>query len=272
MASNTNPFDLLGNDVEDSSVQVPPKPPKELVKKSTSSKKKDVPPPSADITRANRNRPMPTGNEAAIRDRTRQKNMHRDPPVDTRPKHPKAKGADRVSRSSRSETHKKEIQGWGEGVNREAEAEIQGEQDAQAEEGEESEEAKQDTPPKMSLQDYLNSVSSNDLNKKPEAKKAAPLEDAQLMVKQDEVLKEPTKVKNVKAKQLKTKEFLDFDAKFTNSSKPSRGNGRGGFRGGRGGSSRGGRGGRGGGPSKVKETNPVQKNADIDPKDLPSLS
>ncbi|CAR28891.1 ZYRO0F14344p [Zygosaccharomyces rouxii] len=273
MASTTNPFDLLGNDVEDTNVQ-PPKPPKELVKKNTSSKKQDVPPPSADPSRANKNRPKPTGNEAAIRDRTREKNKRRDVPADTKPKHPKSKSGDRHSRTARTDSHKKDVQGWGEGANREAEAEVQGEQDAQDEEADESEESKQNTPPKMSLQDYLTAASGSGLNKKPEAKKAAPIEDAQLMVKQDEVLVEPTKVKNVKGKQLKTKEFLDFDAKFVDTSKPSRGGGRGGFtgRGNRQGGNRGGRGGNRGGQRKVKDNNPVQKNAEIDPKNLPTLS
>lgn len=272
MASTTNPFDLLGNDVEDTNVQ-PPKPPKEIVKKNTSSKKQDVPPPSADPSRANKNRPKPTGNEAAIRDRTREKNKRRDVPADTKPKHPKSKAGDRHSRADRNDTHKKDVQGWGEGANREAEAEMKGEQDAQNDEAEDSEEAKQDTPPKMSLQDYLNAAANNDLNKKPEVKKAAPIEDAELMVKQDEVLVEPTKVKSVKGKQQKTKEFLDFDAKFVDTSKPPRGGGRGGFsgRGNRQGGNRGGRGGRGG-PRRVKDSNPVQKNADIDPKNLPTLS
>lgn len=268
MASTTNPFDLLGNDVEDTNVEAP-KPPRELVKKNTSSKKQDVPPPKADPSRANKNRPKPTGNEAAIRNKGRENNRRRDAPTDTRPKNARSKAGDRHSRTGKNDSQKKEVQGWGEDAKREAEAEVQGEQDAQDEEKEDSEESKQNSPPKMSLQDYLDAASSNGLNKKPEAKKAAPIEGAELMVKQDEVLVEPTKVKNFKGKQQKTKEFLNFDATFVDNSKPSRGGFSG--RGNRQGGGRGGRGGRGG-PKRVKDSNPVQKNADIDPKNLPTLS
>ncbi|AQZ15870.1 STM1 (YLR150W) [Zygosaccharomyces parabailii] len=274
MASAPNPFDLLGNDVEDPNV-LPPKAPREIVKANTSSKKQDVPPPSADPSRA-RPRPKLTGNEAAIREKTRERNKHRDPPLDTKPKHPKAKYSDRQSRSARTDSHKKEVQGWGDNAKREMEAEEEGERDAKAQEAADAEvdEKTQNTPAKMTLQDYLNEVSSsNPLNKKAEAKKVAPLEDAQLYVKEDEVLVEPTKVKNVKGKQLKSKEYLEFDAKFVDSGRPGRGNGnRGGFSrgGGRGGNSS--RGSRSSGPKKVNDSNPVQKNANIDPKNLPSLS
>ncbi|SCV00771.1 LAME_0G11892g1_1 [Lachancea meyersii CBS 8951] len=218
----SNPFDLLGNDVEDANV-VAPLPPKEIVRNTTSSKKADVPPPSADPSRANKNRPKPTGNEAAFKDKNggRKNNRSREAPAETtgakRTTHAARRSSDRQNRSGKVDTEKRVRQGWGDNkkeVTEEAAAEI----DAQAEI--EADKAEEETPAsnKKSLQDYLDEVNSSGLNKAPAAKKSVDqLEDAELLVKKEEVYAEPTKVKSLKSKQLKSKQYLDFDVNFSDS-------------------------------------------------------
>ncbi|CUS24063.1 LAQU0S13e02454g1_1 [Lachancea quebecensis] len=217
----SNPFDLLGNDVEDANV-VAPLPPKEIVKKNTSSKKADVPPPSADPSKA-KNRPKPTGNEGALRNRDngRKNNRTRDAPAETagakRSSHAVRRATDRQSRSGKVDTEKRVRQGWGDDK-KELTDEAAAELDAQAEI--EADKATEETPAvnKKSLQDYLNEVNNNSLNKTPAPKKSVDqLEDAELLVKKEEVYAEPTKVKNVKSKQLKSKQYLDFDVSFADS-------------------------------------------------------
>ena len=265
----SNPFGLLGNDVEDTDVVVSP--PKELVKKNTSSKKADVPPPSANPAKANKNRPRPTGNEAAIKEKNagRQQNKSKDVPESSKTKktNPR-KSTDRHSRTGKVDTAKKVHQGWGDDK-KELDAEAQGEADAQAEAEAEAEATAEASAKKMSLQDYLQEQSSNALNKVPEVKKVEATTDAELYVKEEEVLVEATKVKNVKSRQQKTKEFLNFDATFVDSSaKPKRefgnNNRRGGKFAGRGGKK----------PTSNTEAgpNPVHKNRSLDTKNLPTLS
>ncbi|SCV05355.1 LANO_0H05666g1_1 [Lachancea nothofagi CBS 11611] len=214
----SNPFDLLGNDVEDATI-VAPLPPKEIVKHTTSSKKSDVPPPSADPSRANKNRPKPTGNEAALKDRNggRKNNKARDAPAETtdakKTSHAARRATDRQSRSGKVDTDKKVRQGWGDNK-KEVSDEAAAEADAAAEI--EADKATEETPVsnKKSLQDYLNENNSSEFNKAPSAKKVDQLENAELLVKKEEVYAEPTKVKNLKSKQLKSKQYLDFDVSF----------------------------------------------------------
>lgn len=268
----SNPFDLLGNDVEDAEVIVSP--PKEIVKKNTSSKKADVPPPSADPARANKNRPKPTGNEAALREKNagRQQNRSKDVPDSSKTKKTNArKSTDRHSRTGKVDTAKRVQQGWGDDKN-ELDAEVQAEADAQAEAKADADaEAEAAGAKKMSLQDYLQEQASNSLNKVAEVKKVEPVADAELYVKGEKINGEPTKSKNLKTKQQKAKEFLTFDATFVDNQKPKRefgntNNRRGGKFGGRGGKKnftpR----------SSNTDANSVQKNAAIDTKNLPTLS
>ncbi|SCV04640.1 LAMI_0H17744g1_1 [Lachancea mirantina] len=217
--SDQNPFDVLGNDVEDANV-VAPLPPKELVKKNTSSKKADVPPPSADPSRANKNRPKPSGNEGAFRDKSngRRVNKGKDAPESTAAKtsHAARRATDRQNRSGKVDTEKRVRQGWGDD-RAELAAEAEGEADAQAELKDDQSAEKTSVSNKKSLQDYLNEQANNELNKAPITKKNVENLEAELLVKREEVYAEPTKVKAVKNKQQKSKQYLDFDATFADS-------------------------------------------------------
>lgn len=210
----SNPFDLLGNDVEDTTVVVSP--PKEIVKKNTSSKKSDVPPPSADPSKARNNRPKPTGNEAAIRDKAagRPQNRNKDAPATTKPKRENRRSTDRQNRTGKTDTSKKVKQGWGDD-----EKELDQEQaaiaDANAELAEDAEEQPADN--KKSLKEYLEELKANSSLDAPAAKKEVEFDGTQLEAKEADVFAPATKVKKVKSKQLKTKQFLDFDVTFSDS-------------------------------------------------------
>lgn len=269
MSAPSNPFDLLGNDVEDADVVVSP--PKEIVRNTTSSKKADVPPPSADPARANKNRPRATGNDAALKDKSagRQNNRGKEAPESSRTKKTsQRKATDRHSRTGKVDTPKKVTQGWGDDKT-EVAAEAEGELDAQAEAAADNEVEAATGVAQMSLQDYLQKKSADSLNKVPEAKKVEALNNAELFVKETEVLAEATKVKNIKSKQQKAKEYLNFDAVYVDSNPRQRKD----FdnnknrRGGRGGKST-----RGGRNNARTESNPVQTNRTIDTKNLPTLS
>lgn len=266
MSAPSNPFDLLGNDVEDADVVVSP--PKEIVKKNTSSKKADVPPPSADPARANKNRPRATGNEAALKDKSagRQNNRGKEAPESSRTKKTNQRRAtDRQSISGKVDTQKKVNQGWG-SEKSELAAEAEGELDAQAEAAADNEVEAATGVAQMSLQDYLQEKSAGSLNRVPEAKKVEALNNAELYVKETEVLAEATRVKNVKSKQQKAKEYLNFDAVYVDSN-PRRDFDKNNRRGGRGGKST-----RGGRKNVKTESNPVHTNRAIDTKNLPTLS
>lgn len=210
----SNPFDLLGNDIEDPNATVVP-PLKEIVKKTTSSKKTDVPPQSADPSRARKPRAKPAGNEGAFKDRSagRQKNRSKDAPESSSTKKTNTrKRTDRHSRTGKTDSEKKVNQGWGNNKN-ELDTEVAAEQDANAEIAADAEE--QTNGNKMTLEAYLETQQSGSLNKSVEAKATNKLENAELFVKEEEVYVPATKVKSVKAKQQKAKQFLDFDATFS---------------------------------------------------------
>lgn len=269
MSTPANPFDLLGNDVEDADVVVSP--PKEIVKKNTSSKKADVPPPSANPAKANKNRPRPSGNDAALKDKTagRTNNRSKDIPESSKTKKTnQRKTTDRHSRTGKVDTQKKVNQGWGDDK-KELSAEAEGELDAQAEAEADKEAEAEAGVAKMSLQDYLQQQASGSLNKTPEVKKVEALNNAELFNKETEVLAEATKVKNVRSKPQKTKEFLNFDATFVDSNpRPKRDfDNKNNRRGGRGGKPT-----RGGRNTASASANPVHTNGSIDTKNLPTLS
>ena len=207
-------------------------------------RKNDVPPPSANPARASKNRPAkPTGNEGAIRDKSAGRGNNRSRDVSSSAAARKTntrRATDRHSRSGKVDTEKKVNQGWGDD-NKELSAEEAAEADAEAEIAADAEE-KEKASKQMSLQDYLSTVNT-DLNKVPEVtKNINALEGAELFVKEEEEYAPATKVKNVKSKQLKTKNFLDFSATFSDALPKERKNF--GGRGGRGDSRRGGRGGK----------------------------
>ncbi|CDO94023.1 unnamed protein product [Kluyveromyces dobzhanskii CBS 2104] len=211
----SNPFDLLGNDVEDTTVVVSP--PKELVKKSTSSKKADVPPPSADPSKARNNRPKATGNEAVIKDKSagRTQNRNKDAPASTKPKRDNRKTTDRQNRTGKTDSSKKVKQGWGDDE-KELEQEQAAIADVNAELAVESEE-QQPADNKKSLKEYLEELKANSALDAPAAKKEVKFDGEQLEAKEKDVFAPATKVKKVKSKQLKTKQFLDFDVTFSDS-------------------------------------------------------
>ncbi|KAH7588460.1 Stm1 [Nakaseomyces glabratus] len=272
----SNPFDLLGNDVEDPQAAIPLAT-KEIVKKSTSSKKADVPPPSADPAKARKNKGKLSGNEGAIRDKKagRDNNRARDVGSSaTARRNNDRKMTDRHSRTGKTDSQKKINQAWGDN-DRELTVEEQAKRDAESELAEDAEapETQPAGPQKMSLADYMNQVDNNDLNKVPEARKVE--ETLQAEAKSDVPDYAPaTKTKAVKSKQLKTKEFLQFDATFSDNNRDNRdSNRRGGFRG----NSRGGRGGNRGGNRGGKSNssrggkNTAEVNKKIDTSSLPSL-
>ncbi|EJS42707.1 stm1p [Saccharomyces arboricola H-6] len=281
----SNPFDLLGNDVEDADVVVLP--PKEIVKSNTSSKKADVPPPSADPSKARKNRPKPSGNEGAIRDKSagRRNNKSKDVTDTAATKKPNTrKATDRHSRTGKTDTKKKVSQGWGDDK-KELSAEKEAQADAAAEiaeDAEGSEDAEKPKTTQLSLQDYLNQQANNQFNKVPEAKKVE-LDAEKIEAAEKEAYAPATKVKNVKSKQLKTKEYLDFDATFAESNtrknfgdrsnfgdrNNNNNNNRNNFN-----NRRGGRTARKGNNSANTDNsaNTVQKNRNIDVSNLPSLA
>ncbi|CCE61220.1 hypothetical protein TPHA_0A01370 [Tetrapisispora phaffii CBS 4417] len=258
----SNPFDLLGNDVEDANVVVSP--PRELVKKNTSSKKADVPPPSANPARANKNRPQATGNDKAFKDKSagRDQNRRKEAPAPSKRTNNR-RATDRQSRSGKVDTQKKVQRGWGDDK-KELEVEVEGEADADAE-LEADKASRSAANNKMSLEDYMKSISNSEFNRVAEVTKVAEtLENAHIFVKEEEVLAEATKVKTLKSREIKVKEFLDFDATFAdNNSSRTKKN----F------SNHAGKGERGSrGSNKSKSGNTVQRNTKIDTKNLPSLA
>lgn len=266
--SAQNPFDLLGNDIEDPNAPAP-LPPRELVKKNTSSKKADVPPPSADPSRARKPRAKPTGSEGAIRDRSngRQKNRSREAPASAgEKKSDPRKKSDRHSRTGKRDTDKKVNQGWGNNKD-ELSTEAAAEADAAEELAEDAEEKVAESN-KMTLEAYLKSQQGVTLAKTSEAKATNTLENAELFVKNEEVYVPATKVKTVKSKQQKAKQFLDFSATFTDSQPRERREGNRGERGDRNGNF--GKNNKRGG--KKNQQNTIQKNQSIDTANLPSLA
>lgn len=258
----SNPFDLLGNDVEDASVVSPPPMPREIVKQSTSTRKSDVPPAKANPAKAKNNRPKATGNEKAYKDRSagRQQNARKEVSgnaTGSRRSKDERKKTDRHSKTGKTDSKKKLDQTWG--------ADSTELNDEEAAEADAKEELIEDaTEKKMSLEAYLSSVAAgSDLNTLTKTAPADNVAGAAIAAKEQEVFAKPTKVKTLKSKQLKTKEVLEFDATFADS------NPRGGFRGGRGGrgNHRGGRGGHRGGKSNAQE-----KPKTLDTKNLPSLA
>ena len=263
----SNPFDLLGNDIEDPNATVVP-PLKELVRKTTSSKKTDTPPASADPSRARKPRAKPTGNDGAIKDRSagRQKNRSRDVSSSASERRPNTRRAtDRHSRSGKTDTQKKINQGWGNNKD-ELASETAAEADAAAEIAEDAEEKAEDSN-KMTLEAYMQSQQGVAPKKTVEAKATNKLENAELFFKEEEVYVPATKVKTVKSKQQKAKNFLDFDATFSDSlPKERRSDNRSGDRNNRNSGKNNKRGG------KKNQQNTVQKNRSIDTANLPSLA
>lgn len=209
-----NLYALLGNDVEDDSA--PASLPKEIVKATTSSKKADVPPPSADPAKARKNKKAPTGNDAALKNKTDNKSTPG--PAATPSKHSK-KPFDRHSRSGKTDSKKQVKQAWGDDK-KELEDEARAEADAAAELAAEAEE-NPSGPAAKSLQDYLAELQEKEAalggarvvrkaNEGAEAKWTA----AEKIEKEQASYVAPSATKKSKQKAPKEKKFLDFSAVF----------------------------------------------------------
>lgn len=213
------------------------------MKKSTSSKKTDTAPPSANKARASKNpKAKPTGNEAAFKDKAAGRSANKSKAVADSAVEKKSSGkkTDRHSRSGKSDSDKKiRNAGWTADGETELENEIEGAEDAA------EELIAENKPVKKSLADYLNERTVFAAPTRA-ARKVEALDDAAVVVKEQEDFIAATKTKNVKSKALKTKQTLDFEATFADEtftpSAPSSRGGRGSSRGGRGGNASRGRG------------------------------
>lgn len=260
----SNPFDLLGNDIEDPNQEVII--PRELVKKNTSSKKADVPPPSANPSRSKGPRSKPTGNDGALKDKNagRKNNKSRNVSGNATAKRDNSrKQSDRHSRTGKTDSDKKLRQTWGDD-NKELDDETAAKADADAQiEADNEETAKASN--KMTLDQYLQGQDSTEEAAPEVSRKVEAIEGAELFVKQEEEYVPATKVKTIKSKQLKTKQFLDFDATFNdNTQRPKRTFDRN--------NRRGGKGPRKNNSGKKVNGNAVQRDSSIDTKNLPSLA
>ncbi|CDR38318.1 CYFA0S02e00254g1_1 [Cyberlindnera fabianii] len=207
----SNLFELLGNDVEDvNDVSLP----REIVKKNTSSKKTDTPPPSANPARANKNRPQPTGNEAAIKNKDTGRSANKAKDVQERPAKSGKPSKDRRSRSGKTDSEKKFKQaGW----TADAKSELKNEEEAAEDVAEEIAEDSEPKVAKKSLEEYLKEkeAAAAAANSQREGRKVEAVNEEDIIVKEQEVFVPASKEKKVKSKALKTKNFLDFDATFS---------------------------------------------------------
>jgi hypothetical protein len=204
-----NPFDLLGNDVEDASIV--PVVPKEVVKKNTSSKKADVPPASADPSRSKGGKKPLSGNEAALKDKSAGRSSNRNQKVDDKASQRKSKPrTDRQARSFKSDSEKKVKQaGW----TADGESELAAETAPIAEDGEEAPAASEEPKEaKKSYADYLAEQSANAAKPAAVARAIEGVNEEDIIVKTQESFIEATKTKNTKAKAQKTKTFFEFEA------------------------------------------------------------
>ncbi|EDO19348.1 hypothetical protein Kpol_1036p95 [Vanderwaltozyma polyspora DSM 70294] len=259
----SNPYDLLGNDIEDPNFVFPM--PKELVKNSNSSKKKDIPPPSSNPTRAKKHPTLPSKlNETYLKDRSagRSRNVERNVPMSagTKKQLDERKLMDRHSRTGKMDTPKKIHMGWG-SPSHEFDDELDAKRDARKDARQESEhemetegESSGGGPKRMSLQEYmLEEETEKDISglKYQYHTNVEAVENAEVINREHQLLTEPSKSKHHKSKNLKEKEFLDINFTFSDSvprsSRPGRKK------------------------APKKPTNIVQRNTSIDTSNLPSL-
>lgn len=194
-----NLYALLGNDVE---AAEPVSAPREIVAPQKSHKKDGVP-PKADKSKAKGGKPKATGNEAGAK--FQNKNRDQAGPESTPRKGGKDKKMDRHSRTGRTETAKAEHQRLGD----EAEAQLEGEEDAEAEAAEE------DTTPKVPLVSAADYFKNNAVVEE-KKETVVDINPDQLIVKDVEIMVEATGLKKTKApKAKKTKNFLDVSFTFS---------------------------------------------------------
>lgn len=182
------------------------------------STKKDGIPPKADKSKAKNGKPRTTGNEAGVK--LVNKNRENQGPRSTDRKASKNKKFDRHSRTGKSETTKSQTNKLGD----EADAQVEGEADAKAEEEAEEEES-EEKPQLKSADDYFNELAAQEsLNKtKKQATPTKELSDAEIVVKETEILVAPSAGKKIKQKAKKEKNILEVDLKIVSSAeKPAR--------------------------------------------------
>lgn len=207
-------YHLLGNDVEDDTIELPPR---EVVKKTTTSKKSDAGPSNADPSKA-KNKPKVTGNQAALKNKTDNKKV--EGPTSTTSSKTK-KPFDKHSRTNKTDSKKKLKQGWGENdVKGELDAEIEGAQDAEIELNADNE---IDEPKisKKSLKEYFDELKTQQQGLSPKKILRTPNQGSEdkwsseeKILKEREVLLESNSNKTFKSKQQKKKQFLEIDAVF----------------------------------------------------------
>lgn len=280
----------IGNDIEDDS-QNPPLATREIVKKTTSSKKKDVAPPTADKSRANKNRPKPTGNEAAFKDRNTGRAANRSKPTDAAEEGKKGgkpnkynTPTDRRSRSGKTDSEKKLKQaGWTDkDAKREAETEAAVDEDVDDEFAEDAQDEAEQGPAKKSLQEYLAELEASkqavDGTTPPPSAPSVKSVDGEVLVKSKESFIPASVQKKEKAKSKKEKQTLDFDVNFADEvppprdgNRPRRGGAPRGRGGARGGFRRGGDNNAPSGAPKGGKKPFVKKASVLDDKNFPSL-
>lgn len=247
---------------------LPPQTPREVVKNTTSSKKSDVPPAKADPTRAKKNKKGPTGNEAALKNKTNNKDVA--PPSNTA-SHKEKKPFDRHSRTGKTDSKKKFKQGWGSDDKRELDDETNATGDALVDSEKDAAEKGEPAPPAAkSLQDYLSELqlAENNLDGKRTVRSAnqgaeEKWAQGEVVEKHTEDFVKATHARKQKQKASKEKKFLDFTAMFPDEApRPQADSTRGGFKGSRGPKPT--RGGKGGNAKKAQP--PV-----VNDKNFPSL-
>lgn len=248
---------------------LPPQAPREIVRNTTSSKKSDVPPAKADPARAKKNKKGPTGNEAALKNKSNNKDVA--PPSNT-PSSREKKPFDRHSRTGKTDSKKKLKQGWGADDKRELDDETNATGDALVElENEAAEKGEPAPPAAKSLQDYLNELqlAENNLDGKRTVRSAnqgaeQKWAEGEVVEKHTEDFVKATHARKQKQKALKEKKYLDFSAVFADEApRPQSDSARGGFKGSRG--PKPARGGKGG--NNVKKAQPPA----VNDKNFPSL-
>lgn len=203
---NKNLYALLGNDVSGDEEEFVA--PKEIVAPQKSTKKSGEP-PKADKTKAKGGKPRASGNEAGVK--FNNKNRDSEAPAATQRKSGKDKKFDRHSRTGRHETAKAEHNRLGD----EAESQIEGEEDAEAELADEAEDA-EEKPQLRSAADFFQELESNEFYKtKKAAAPSSAINEDELLVKVSEEFIPSTAEKKLKQKAKKEKKFLDVNITVT---------------------------------------------------------
>lgn len=200
--------------------------PREILSKTTSSKKTDVPPSTADPAKARKNKKSVTGNEAAFKDKIKNKAIAAPTGGPRREK----KSFDRHSRSNKTDSKKKIALGWGDG-RREVVDEAAALADAVTELAVDAK-SEPAAPVGRSLKEYLaeqqqlEQALSKNTTKRVNLGSDEKWKSLEVIQKETLPLVEPTFSKKIRQRAPKEKKLLDFTASFSeqapryNSKKP----------------------------------------------------